>query len=255
MDSPIRKTKEEDKLNRRMEIRGGLLREVWDEPGKTAVWDLTDRNGNLLGEQSWDEYEQYLDELIQRKQDKELKEAYKKTPESLDERRARAEKRRYLRSYGNRDALNEVLQAYLDDNPQIEKMVSVNRFVERIMPYMNELMSVQKVTLILRHHREFFEEKGWTFSKGYSIGNRNECMYVGYLSAEIDEDKHRKKTRDELIKELVKGENFVSRKELVDKIFPSIEGTTKQNLSGILIRNAYRYGLTYSIDEDMFYAI
>lgn len=251
MDSPIRTTKPEDKRNIRKEFRGGLLREVWDEPGKTAVWDLTDRWGNPIGEQSWDEYEAYLDEQIRRKQELDKEQEYKRSPEYLDKRKEKARKRRYDRAFGRRDKLLDIVHRYLLDHPFEQPQIPAYRFRNLLLPYMGkEKMATTQMILTMKAHQESFEEIGLIFGEGWSAVSRNICTYIGYDSEDKIEDQRKKTSKYEAIAAILitlpAGE--YTPKELTDFVYDKYDRILKHNLQGLLVRNAYRWDLIYYND-------
>jgi hypothetical protein len=257
MDSPNRTTPEEQKYNRRQEIRGGKSRDVWDEVDdngsivKTAVW-VVPVSGPPL--QSWDEYEAYLDEQLQKTETLRQEQETRKSPEQRRERHEKALARRHKRSYGRRDELAAVLEYYAEENPT-STMISSYRFHAELIPYFNKLSlpvpTVLQLTILFQKHQKHFEEMGFTFGQGWCIRTRNNCMYIGLNSTEMDEDKKYKDKRNELLAEAIAvitpGE--YSYKEIIAEIRKTYKENTDANLRGILMRNYALWGLRLAANE------
>lgn len=261
MDSPIRKTKQEDKKNIRIETRGGMAREVWDEIDekgeivKTAVWDILDRNGNAIGEQSWDELEEYIDALRTNAAIRKKKGRSKYTIEERNKRHAEAEQRREERARKNRNEAAAVLEYFLEEHPESFPQLPVYKLYPMMIKYISELgfdMDQRRFFAILTANQKFFESMGFTFGKGWSFLSRTQVSYIGYKSHAIVEDTRKKERRDEIIAQRLENipDGEYSRMTLARML--DIKDITPSNLSWILARNSSKFGLMYSYDRDIF---
>lgn len=264
MDSPIRKTRPEDMFNVRQEVRGGKMRTVWDEKDangkivKTAVWDLTDRNGVPIGEQSWDEYELYIDRL--REEAARVSDPTRHIRKLEDRRKKREEaaKAREERARRKRTELAAVLEYFAEEHEAPISQMPMYKFIEELLPYFEKMgmkpFSARKVSMTMRRNKEFFESMGFTFSSGWSKLSRTVCFYVGYLTSHKIEDERTRESRDELLVDLVAEipSGTYSRLSLAALLSKRYKRTSSYNLGWILARNARKYGLWYRPEFDEF---
>ncbi len=244
--------------NRRQEIRGGRLREVWDEYEgeeriRTAVWDVINRQGEKI-DQSWDELEAEYEEI---KQKRSAGQTYEKHRKSEDHRRTKlekSEKRKYEVQYAKRDSLAEAINAWLDDGggdspiPQIPSY----KFFKILYPYIISTncttKTVSGMVILMRRRKEFFEDMGFTFSEGLSCVSRMSCMYVGYKTTEKHAEERKKDARDREIKrmlELIPEGTYTHPQmhhalvSVADKA--GYRGSLGPGLVWVLARNSYKF--------------
>lgn len=263
MDSPIRTTRQEDKHNIREEFRGGMIREVWDELDengnivKTAVWDVLDRAGLPLGEQSWDEYEKYIDDL--REATRQAKKPGRKSKISAAEKaRIKAEKdaEKEAKARKNKDDITAIFEYFLEENPEPFDQIPSYRLYEKIVPYAEKLniedMPFKRYSSILAMHKDYLQAMGFTFSKGWSFLSRTTCVYIGYKSNVMVEEQRKKASRDDTIGDIVRkipaGE--YKRTDMARLVATKMPEVNSSNLSWVLARNARKFELVYDYAKD-----
>lgn len=248
--------------NKRQEIRAGRLRDVWDEYEgevrvRTAVWDVTNRQGEKI-DQSWDELEAEY-EAMKRKRDVSVAyEEHRKSDEHRRIKQEKAEKRKNLLLFSKRDALAEAINAWLDDgggDKPIPQMPSY-KFFKLIYPYIVSTncstKCVSGMVLIFKSKRQFFEEMGFTFGTGLSSASRMQCMYIGYKTTEKKAEERKKDARDREIQrmlELIPAGKYThpQMRHALIKVADEAgyKGTLGPGLVWVLARNTHKFGIAW----------
>jgi hypothetical protein len=248
--------------NKRQEIKAGKLRDVWDEYEgevriRTAVWDVTNRQGEKI-DQSWDEQEAEY-EAIKQKRDVGIRyEKHRTSDEHRKEKRERMEKRRYIIQYAKRDSLAEAINAWLDDGggeQPIPQMPSY-KFFKILYPYIISTncsaKSVSGMVVIMKAKRQFFEDMGFTFSEGLSSASRMQCMYIGYKTTEKRAEERKKDARDREIQKMLEliPEGAYTHPQMRHALIAvadeaGYKGTLGPGLVWVLVRNTHKFNITW----------
>jgi hypothetical protein len=237
-----------------MEVRGGKLREVWDEKDpqgniiKTAVWDLTNRQGGYLGEQSWDEYEAYIDEQMHIKSiPKERPISYKRTEEYRAKKVEKDRERRKQTGIAKRAKFVAALEEYFVDNPDPQPLIPVYKFRDMLEPNIDYELTTAKLTAMLVAHAEVLQDMGLVYDTGWSAISRNNCIYIGYNSTEKIEDQRKKQNKYDKIGAVldVLPAGQYSAKDLIRYTYAHFKEVEQYNLEGLLTRNCYRWHFSY----------